>query len=84
MEKVITVDESGDFKIPLEIKDSFNLKKDDKLIIFKDKNSIVIRKIQRPPLKDRFKKLSESLSDKLEQRGVSQEIVDEAVQWARK
>ena len=84
MEKVITVDESGDLKIPLEIKDSFNLKKDDKLFIIKNKNSIIIRKIQRPPLKDSFKKLSESLADKFKKRGVSQEIVDEAVRWARK
>ena len=84
MEKVVTVDESGDFKIPLEIKDSFNLKKDDKLLVFKDKNSIIIRKIQRPPLKDRFKDLSKSIADRLESKGVSAEAIDEAIQWARK
>ena len=84
MDTIITVDESGDFNIPLEIKNSFNLKKDDKLFIFKNKDSIIIQKIQRPPLKDRFKKISQSVSNKFKEKGISEKDVDEAIQWARK
>jgi len=83
MEKIITVDKSGDLKIPLEIKDSFNLKKDDKLFIFKDKDSIIIKKIQRPPLSERFNKLSKTIADKFEKKGISKNDVSEAIQWAR-
>lgn len=84
MDKIITVDESGDFNIPPEIKNSFNLKKDDKLFIFKNKDSIIIQKIQRPPLKDRFIKISQSVSDKFKEKGISEKDVDEAIQWTKK
>ena len=84
MEKIITIDDSGDLVIPSEIKKSFDLQKDDKFIIFKNKDSIIIRKIQRPPLSKRFANLSETIAEKFKKMGVSEIDVAEAIQWARK
>ena len=84
MEKIVTVNRSGNFKIPPEIKDSLSLKKDDKLLVFNDKQSIIIRKISRPSLQERFDELSKKTAAKFRKQGVSKSDVAKAVQWARK
>jgi bifunctional DNA-binding transcriptional regulator/antitoxin component of YhaV-PrlF toxin-antitoxin module len=84
MEKIIAVDESGDFKIPSEIKNSLDLKKDDKLFIFNNKDFIIIRKIKQPSLSERFVNLANTMAKKFEDKGVSKKDVVEAIQWARK
>jgi len=84
MERIITVDESGDFKIPSEIKDSLNLKKDDKLFVFDGKDFIIIRKMKQSSLRERYTKLSNTIAKKFEKKGVSEADVSEAIRWARK
>jgi bifunctional DNA-binding transcriptional regulator/antitoxin component of YhaV-PrlF toxin-antitoxin module len=84
VEKIIKVDELGDFKIPPEIKDSLNLKKDDKLFVFNSNDLIIIRKIRRPSLSERFINLSNTIARKFREKGVSEKDVTEAIQWTRK
>jgi bifunctional DNA-binding transcriptional regulator/antitoxin component of YhaV-PrlF toxin-antitoxin module len=84
MEKIITIDDSGDLIIPMEIKKSLDVQKDDKFLIFKNKDSIIIRKIQRPPLSSRFANLSKTIANKFKEMGVSEIDIAEAIQWARK
>jgi len=84
MEKIITVDESGDLKIPPEIKDSLDLKKDDKLFIFNSKDFIVIRKIKQPSLSERFINLANTITKRFQEKGVNKTDVVKAIQWARK
>jgi bifunctional DNA-binding transcriptional regulator/antitoxin component of YhaV-PrlF toxin-antitoxin module len=84
MEKIITVGKSGDLIIPPEIKKSLDIQKDDKFFIFKNKDSIIIRKIQRPSLSKRFENLSKIVANKFKEIGVSEIDVAEAIQWARK
>ena len=83
MDKIITIDKSGDLIIPPEIKKSLDIQKDDKFFVFKNKNSIIIRKIQRPPLSKRFENLSKIVANKFIEMGVSKIDVAEAIQWAR-
>ena len=84
MEKIITVDESGDFNIPSEIKNSLDLKKDDKLFVFDGKDFIIIRKMKQPSLSQRYANLSDTIATKFEEKGVKQADVSEAIRWARK
>ena len=84
MEKIIAIDKPGDLVIPSEMKKSLNIQKDDKFIIFSNKDSIIIKKIQRPSLNKRFTNLSKAVSDKFKEMGVSETDVAEAIQWARK
>jgi len=84
VEKIVTVNRSGNFKIPAEIKDSLSLKKDDKLLVFNDKESIIIKKISRPALQEPFDKLSKKTAAKFRKQDVSKSDVTKAVQWARK
>ena len=84
MEKIITVDKSGDLKIPPEIKDSLDLKKDDRLFIFNSKDFIVIRKIKQPSLSERFISLANTIAKKFQENRVSKTDVVKAIQWARK
>ena len=84
MEKIITVDKSGDLKIPPEIKDSLDLKKDDKLFIFNSKDFIVIRKIKQPSLSERFINLANTIDKRFQEKGVNKTDVVKAIQWARK
>ncbi len=84
METIITIDDSGNLEIPSEIKNALDLQKDDKFIIVNNKDSIIIRKIQRPSLSKRFASLSGIIADKFKEMGISEIDVAEAIQWARK
>jgi bifunctional DNA-binding transcriptional regulator/antitoxin component of YhaV-PrlF toxin-antitoxin module len=84
MERIITVDESGDFKIPSDIKDSLELKKDDKLFVFDGKDYIIIRKMKQSSLSERYTNLSNTVAKKFEKKGVNEADVSEAIRWARK
>ena len=84
MEKIITVDNVGDFKIPSEIRTYLKLKKDDKLLISNSKDVIIIRKINQPSLSERFRNLSSTIAKKLQEQGLSEADALKAVQWARK
>ena len=84
MEQLVKVDKSGNFKIPQKIKNSLKLKKDESLFVFGDKNTIVIKRLKREPLKDRFKNLSGKISKRFKNEDVKKGDVLEAIEWSRK
>jgi len=83
MEKVITVDESGNFKIPSEIERSLDLRKDDKLFVLDGKDFIIIKKMKQPSLSERYITLSNKIAKNFEEKGVNEADVAEAIKWAR-
>jgi len=84
MEQIIRVDKSGNFKIPAAIKRSLKLKRDDNLLVFSSSDSIVIKKIDRRSLKQRFTALSDVIENRFKKNRVTGSDVARAVQWARK
>ncbi len=84
MDKLLRLDKRGDSRLLEEIKKSLCLKFDDELFLFSGKDYLVIKKIQRPSLSERFKSLSKKVEQRFKKEGLGKDVVDEAVRWARK
>jgi hypothetical protein len=84
MDKVLKLNKSGDSRLLKEIKKSLGLKLDDELFLFAGKDCLVIKKVQRPSLAKRFKSLSGKIEKRFKKEGLKENIVDEAIKWARR
>lgn len=84
MDKLLKLDKTGDSRLLEEIKKSLNLKFDDELFLFGGRDYLVIKKIQRPSLSERFKDLSKNIGRRFKKEGLGEEVIDEAIKWARK
>ena len=84
MDKVLKVNKSGDSSLMEEIKRSLRLKLNDELFLFSGKDYLVIKKIQKPSLSERFKSLSKKVEKRFKKEGLGEDVVDEAIKWARK
>ena len=84
MDKLLKLDKASDSKLLKEIKKSLCLKSDDELFLFSGKDYLVIKKIQKPSLPERFKTLSKKIEKRFLKEGLGEDIVDEAIKWARK
>ncbi len=84
MDKLLKLDKTGDSRLLEEIKKSLNLKFDDELFIFGGRDYLVIKKIQKPSLSERFKGLSKNVGRRFKKEGLGEEAIDEAIKWARK
>lgn len=84
MDKLLKLDRIGDSKLLKEIKKSLGLKLDDELFLFSGKDYLVIKKIQRPSLPERFKSLSEKVERRFKKEGLKEDVVVEAIKWARR
>ena len=62
--KIIKVTNKGQISIPVSMRESMNIEKGDKLIVAKEKNVIIIRKIEDHDFSDLLK-LSERVAKKL-------------------
>ena len=84
MDKLLKLDKAGDSRLLAEIKKALGLKFDDELFLFSGKDCLVIKKVQRPSLAERFKSLSTKVENKFKKEGIEEDVVDEAIKWARK
>lgn len=84
MEKLLRLDETDDKMLVKEIKKSLGLKFDDELFLFSGKDCLVIKKIQRLTVADRFRDLSSKVEKRFNDKGLKEDVVDEAIKWARK
>ena len=84
MDKLLKLDSTGDLKLLKEIKKSLSLKLDDELFLFSGKDYLVIKKVQRHSLSERFKHLSEKIEHRFKKEGLNEDVVAEAIEWARK
>ena len=82
MEKIIKADKAGNFKLPAAIKKSLKLKKDDNLLVFSGSDSILIKKMDRQSLKQRFVQLSDAVEEKFSRARVTKDDIAKAVQCA--
>ena len=83
MDKLLKLDRTGDSRLLKEIKKSLGLKLDDELFLFGGKDYLVIKKVQRPSLSERFKSLSEKVEKRFKKEGLKEDVVAEAIKWAR-
>jgi hypothetical protein len=84
MDRPLKLDKAGDSRLLAEIKKSLGLKLDDELFLFSGKDYLVIKKIQRPSLSERFKSLSKKVERRFKKEGLGEDVVGEAIKWARK
>ena len=84
MDKLLKIDKTGDSRLLKEIKKSLGVKLDDELFLFSGKDYLVIKKVQRSSLSDRFKSLSEKVEKRFKKEVLKEDIVAEAIKWARR
>lgn len=84
MDKLLKLDKAGDEKLINEVKKSLSLKLDDKVFLFSGNDCFVIKKIQKPSIADRFKDLSNIAEKRFKNNNLQEDVVDEAIKWARK
>jgi len=84
VDKLLKLDKAGDSRLLKEIKKSLGLKLDDELFLFGGKDYLVIKKVQRPPVAERFKCLSEKIEKRFKKEGLKEDVVAEAIKWARR
>jgi hypothetical protein len=82
--KLLKLDKTGDSILLEEIKRTLGLKFDDELFLFSGKDYLVIKKIQKPSLSERFESLSKKIEKRFKKEGLEEDVVDEAIKWARK
>ena len=84
MERILTIDSQKEFEIPQEIKENLHLKPNDNLLVSSGDDFIIIRKIRKPSLDERFRSLSEKVRRKFKNEGITPKDVDKAIKWARR
>ncbi len=84
MDKVLKLNKTGEVQLIDEIKKSLSLKLDDELFVFSGKDCLVIKKVQKSSVAERFKSLSRKVEKRFKKGDLGEEIIDEAVKWARK
>lgn len=84
MDKLLKLDKVGNSRLINEIKKSLDLKSDDELFLFSGKDYLVIKKMQKPSLSERFKSLSKKIEKRLKKEELGEDVINEAVEWARK
>jgi len=84
MDKLLKLDKTGDKRLINEIKKSLSLKIDDELFLFSGNDCLVIKKIQKPSVADRFKDLSSKVEKRFKNNRLKEDVVGEAIKWARK
>ena len=84
MDKVLKLNKIGEVKLIDEIKKSLSLKIDDELFVFSGKDCLVIKKVLKPSLAERFNGLSQKVERRFKKDDLGEEVIDEAVRWARK
>ncbi len=84
MDKLLKLDKTGDSRLLKEIKKSLGLKLNDELILFCGKDYMIIKKILKPSLSERFKNLSKKIEKRFKKEGLEEDVIDEAIKWTRK
>ncbi len=84
MESIIKVDDIGDFKIPKAMTERLGIQKDDALFVLSTNDAIIIKKIEKKPLDERFKDFSDHVEARFEDAGVTENDVSAAVEWTRR
>ncbi len=72
------------FKIPEGIKKGLGAKPKESLLLFQGKDFLIIKKIEKSSLSERFDNLSTTISKKFRKRMITQADVQGAIQWAKK
>ena len=84
MEKLLKLDETDDEGLVKEIKESLKLKFDDELFLFSGKDCLIIKKMKKLTIADRFRDLSSKVEKRFKNKRLKEGVVDEAIKWARK
>ncbi len=84
MEKILKINNTTGTGVFGAIKEYFNLELNDKIFLFGREDYLIIKKIEKPPLSERFKNLSLKTEKRFKKENISKEIINEAIEWSRK
>jgi hypothetical protein len=82
--KIIEVQEKGGFKIPKTVLEQLPFKPMGKFLILQGKDYVMFKKVNEPPLSERFEKLAEAVQRKFKEAGIKKSDIAKAIKWARK
>jgi AbrB family looped-hinge helix DNA binding protein len=80
---VVTMSSKGQFVVPRDIREEMGLQKTDKFVLVHDKDSILLKKINREEATRKMAKLLDTMARKFKDAGITEEDVKGAVRRAR-
>jgi bifunctional DNA-binding transcriptional regulator/antitoxin component of YhaV-PrlF toxin-antitoxin module len=69
--------------LPKRLKEGFGFKSEDKFIAIKINESVLIKKIEFPRIKEEFKDLVSEVEKKFKEKNITKKDVEEAIEWSR-
>ena len=81
---VTKISTKGQIVIPKELRQDLKIEESDEFLIYGEKDTIILKKVVRPSLKERFKELSGKLVSEMKEKGVSKKDVEKAIQTVRR
>jgi len=81
-EEIVRMSSKGQLVVPKEIREQEGFEDSDRFIAVPVEDGVVFKKID-IDVKEKYEDLTESLRSRIEQKGLSEDEVEEAVEWAR-
>lgn len=81
---VTQISSKGQVVIPKNLREEMRITKKDEFLIYGEKDTIIMKKIDRPKLESNFKELNLKLSRAMKKRGVTRKDLEEAVKASRR
>ncbi len=82
--ELVKMSEKGQLVVPQEIRESQNFEAGDRFIPFEVKDGVLFKRLEMPDVKKEFEKLSRQVQKKFEAEKITENDLDEAVNYARK
>lgn len=80
---VITMSSKGQFVVPREIREEMGLEKQDKFVIVHDKDSILLKRINREEANKAMLKLMDTIADKFTKASLKKSDIEEEIRRSR-
>jgi len=81
-EEIVKMSSKGQLVVPKKIREQEGFKDSDRFIAVPVEDGVVFKKID-IDVKKEYEELTEEMRNKMEQRGLSEDEVEEAIEWAK-
>ena len=81
--EVITMSSKGQFVVPMEIREEMGLEIKDKFVIVHDKDSILLKRINKSESMKSMAKLMDKISDQFAKRGIKESDIKSEISKSR-
>ena len=80
---VTTISTKGQVVIPKNLRHELKIKASDEFLIYGERDTIILKKIAMPSLRERFLELNQRLSREMKLKGIKKKDIREAVKKVR-